>query len=152
MTTVAHTNHTRAARNKFLHIGLWVVQVAIGLAFVMAGSMKTSTAYAELAAKMAWVSAVPEGLVRIIGVSELLGGLGLILPAATRIKPWLTPLAAAALVLVMALALGFHLSRNETSVIPVNVVLGGLAAFVAWGRSRKEIIPARGEVRSSFTL
>jgi putative oxidoreductase len=151
MTTVAHTNHTSAARNKFLHVALWAAQVALGLAFVMAGSMKTSTPYADLGQKMAWVSAVPEGLVRIIGISELLGGLGLILPAATRIKPWLTPLAGAALALVMTLALGFHLSRGETSVIVINLVLGGLAAFVAWGRFTKVRIPARG-AGPDFTL
>ena len=93
MTTVAHTNHTPEARSKFLHRALWAAQIVLGLAFVMAGSMKSFTPYPELAHKMAWVSAVPEGLVRFIGISELFGGLGLILPAATRIKPWLTPLA-----------------------------------------------------------
>ena len=151
MTTVAHTNHTRPTAGKFLHRSLWVVQIAIGLAFVMAGSMKTSTPYADLALKMSWVSAVPEGLVRIIGISELLGGLGLILPAATRIKPWLTPLAGAGLTLIMILATGFHLSRGEIALMPVNFVLGGLAAFVAWGRARKAPIAAR-RTEKSFTL
>jgi putative oxidoreductase len=151
MATAAHTNHARATTGKFLHRSLWAAQIALGLAFVMAGSMKTSTPLADLAQKMTWVSAVPEGLVRLIGISELLGGLGLIVPAATRIKPWLTPLAAAGLVLVMVLALGFHLSRGEVSLLPVNLVLGLLAAFVAWGRGRKIPIRAR-ETAKAFTL
>ena len=151
MATVAHTNHAPATRSKFLHYGLWGAQLALGLAFVMAGSMKTTAPYADLAQKMAWVSAVPEGLVRIIGIAELLGGLGLILPAATRIKPWLTPLAAGGLALIMILATAFHLSRGEAAAVPINVVLGGLAAFVAWGRARKSPIPGRGP-SASFTL
>lgn len=151
MTTVAHTNHAPAARSKFLHWSLWGAQLLLALAFVMAGSMKTSTPYPELAQQMAWVSAVPEGLVRIIGVSELLGGLGLILPAVTRIRPGLTPLAGAGLTLIMVVASGFHLSRGEIGTVPINVVLGGLAAFVAWGRARKAPIAARSTT-TSFTL
>lgn len=151
MTTVAHTNHAPATRSKFLHLGLWTAQLLLGLAFIMAGSMKTTAPYADLASEAAWVTAVPEGLVRIIGISELLGGLGLILPAATRIKPYLTPLAGAGLALVMLLASGFHLSRGELGAIPINLVLGGLAAFVAWGRARRAPIAVRDAPRS-FTL
>jgi putative oxidoreductase len=66
------------------------------------------------------------------------------LPFAT--KPRLTPLAAAGLVLVMLLASAFHLSRGEVGALPVNLVLGGIAAFVAWGRSRKAPIRAREDV------
>jgi putative oxidoreductase len=154
MTTVAHTNHAPAKTSKFLHRSLWTLQLLLALAFISAGAMKTTTPYEALALKMAWVSAVPEGLVRIIGVSELLGGLGLVLPAATRIRPGLTVLAAAALTLVMALASGFHLSRGETDAVPINVVLGGLAAFVAWGRmKRAPILRTKGEpAEVTFTL
>lgn len=151
MTTAAHTNHVPKTRAKFLHGSLWAAQVLLGLAFLAAGAMKTSTPYGELAAKMAWVSAVPEGLVRLIGISELFGGIGLVLPAATRIRPWLTPLAAAGLALVMLLASAFHLSRGEAAAVPVNLVLGGLAAFIAWGRFRKAPISVRG-TESTFTL
>ena len=69
-----------------------------------------------------------------IGISELLGGLGLLLPAITGMLPWLTPLAAAALALVMLLAAGFHASRKEWSGIAFNTVLLVLAVFVAYGR------------------
>ena len=88
-------------------------------------------------AGIAWASQVPLPLVRFIGISELLGAIGLILPAATKIKPTLTPLAALGLLTIMILAMAFHLSRGEAQALPINMVLGGLAAFVAWGRTKK---------------
>jgi hypothetical protein len=84
---------------------------------------------------------MPLAVVRFIGVSELLGAMGLILPAATKIKPFLTPLAALGLLTIMILAMAFHLSRGEVQATPINIVLGGLAAFVAWGRTKK--VPVR---------
>jgi hypothetical protein len=80
---------------------------------------------------------VPEAFVRFIGLSELLGGLGLILPAALRIKPVLTPWAAVGLAVVMVLASGFHVSRGESSVIGMNFILAAVAVFIAWGRFKK---------------
>jgi putative oxidoreductase len=71
------------------------------------------------------------------------GALGLVVPSATRIKPWLTPLAGAGLLTVMILASLFHLSRGEANLAPINVVLGALAAFVAWGRWKKAPIAPR---------
>jgi uncharacterized membrane protein YphA (DoxX/SURF4 family) len=122
---------------------LWVLQVLLGLAFVAAGFPKLIQPYAELAQQLAWVSDVPEGLVRFIGVAEVLGGLGLILPAATRILPWLTPVAAAGLALDMLLATLFHLVRGEGGVGVVPLLLGLLAALVAYGRWRVVPILAR---------
>jgi hypothetical protein len=81
--------------------------------------------------------------VRFIGVAELAGALGLILPAATRIQPRLTALAAVGLATMMALAIPFHLMRGETGAIVFNLVLGSLAAFVAWGRERRAPIEPR---------
>ena len=134
---------SKLQRSTGLHVGLWIVQVLLALAFLSAGVMKSTQPIAVLAEKMVWPGALPEGLVRFIGVSELLGGLGLILPAATRIKPILTPLAAVGLTTVMMLAIVFHLSRGEVSNVSFNLVLGGLAAFVAWGRLKKAPIAAR---------
>lgn len=124
-----------------LRAALWAVQILLGLAFLMAGFMKATQPYEALSGQMAWVAAVHPMLVKFIGVSELAGGLGLILPSATRIAPWLTVWAAAGLVLVMVLAAGFHIYRGEFAAVPVNLVLGGLAAFVAWGRTRAPIAP-----------
>jgi len=83
---------------------------------------------------MKWVSQVSPGLVRFIGVAELLGGVGLIVPWATGIASMLTPVAAAALVLVMILAAAHHIKRHEWPELVPGIVLGALSAFVAWGR------------------
>jgi uncharacterized membrane protein YphA (DoxX/SURF4 family) len=124
------------------NIATWVAQVILALLFGMAGVFKTFTPMAELATKIPWTAEVPAMLVRFIGVSELLGAIGILLPAALRIRPRLTPLAAAGLALVMALAILFHLARGEAQVIGFPIVLGALAAFVAWSRSRK--VPVQG--------
>jgi len=109
----------------------------------MAGVMKSTAPIGDLVTKLPWTSAVPLALVRFIGTAELLGAVGLILPAVTRIRPGLTALAAAGLVTVMALALPFHAMRGELAqAAPINLLLGGLAAFVAWGRFKKA--PIRG--------
>ena len=121
--------------SKGLRIGLWVVQVLLALVFGLSGTMKLALPYAELLKQGAWVEHVPEGLVKFIGVAELSGALGLILPAATRIKPFLTPLAAAGFVVIMVLASALHVSLGQPPI--AQVILGGLAAFVVWGRFRK---------------
>jgi putative oxidoreductase len=66
-----------------------------------------------------------------------------VLPAATRIKPWLTPLAALGLVIVMALAAITHVAIGEPGAIVAPLVLGSLAAFVAWGRGRRATLAPR---------
>ena len=109
----------------------------------MAAFARSAPPLSELVTKMPWVADVPGGLVRFIGVSELLGGIGLIVPAATRIKPVLTPLAGAGLVVVMLLAAAFHGMRGEFPAIAFNAILGGLAAFIVWGRYLKAPIEAR---------
>jgi uncharacterized membrane protein YphA (DoxX/SURF4 family) len=111
--------------------------------FLMAGIMKATQPMAELATNVPWTAVVGMPLTRFIGVSELAGGLGLILPALSRVRPGLTPLAGAGLALVMLLAIAYHVPRGEFQALPMNVILGGLAAFVAWGRFRKAPIPAR---------
>lgn len=123
--------------------GLWVVQALLGVAFFMAGMMKATTAPAELVANgMAWAEGMDPMLIKFIGVSEIAGALGLILPSALRIAPKLTPIAAVALAVVMVLAAGTHGMRGEFGAIGVNAALGGLALFVAWGRwSKSPIAP-----------
>ncbi len=125
------------------NVGLWVAQVVLALMFGLAGAMKTFTPIDQLAENLPWVSHDIAWLVRFIGISELLGAIGVIAPAATRILPWLTPLAGACLTLVMVLAFGFHVSRGEFANLPVNVVLGALGVLVAWGRTRKAPIAPR---------
>jgi hypothetical protein len=126
-------------------LALWVVQIGLALLYFAAGGAKLILSIDELAAAgMGFVTSVPVGFTRLIGILEILGALGLILPTATRILPWLTPLAAVGLSLVQVGAIITHALRGETAMtLPVNLVLLALALFVIWGRLRKARIASR---------
>ena len=126
-----------------MNIMLWIVQVLLAVAFGSAGFMKTTMPIAELAQSLVWPGDIPPALVRFIGAAELLGAIGLLLPALTRIKPGLTPLAASGLGVIMLLASIFHITRGELIVMLFPLSLGALAVFVAWGRFRRAPIAAR---------
>ncbi|GAB3019031.1 DoxX family protein [uncultured Cyclobacterium sp.] len=130
-------------KNKAIHISLWIAQVLLAVMFILAGLMKATQPIEALTESLPWVSSTSLGLVRFIGISELLGGIGLILPALLRIKPFLTIWAAIGLAVVMVLAAIFHASRGEYSGIGVNLVFMAIALFVAWGRSKKVPILAK---------
>ena len=119
---------------KKLHLGLWVAQGLLAVAFGLSGAMKTFAPIAMIAENLPWVLEYPETLLRFIGISEVLGALGMILPSASKLMPKLTGFAGIGLVIVMVLALGFHLMRAEYAAIVPNLILGGMAGFVAWGR------------------
>lgn len=141
--------YTSRVRPRPLHIALWLVQGLLALAFGAAGLMKLTTPIATLASTMAWVESAP-WLVRFIGGAELLGAIGLILPAATRILPQLTIWAAAGLNTIMVLALGLHVYRGEWSALTAPFVLGVMASFIVWGRTmREEIAPRAAQISSS---
>ena len=119
-----------------MDIALWIIQVVLALAFLAWGSAHVFR-FDSLAARprSGWVRAVGRANLRVIGVFEILGAIGLVLPAATGILPWLTPLAAAMLALLMVFAIAFHARRpGEAQNIMLNVVLGVLSLAVAWGR------------------
>ncbi|GAA4248243.1 DoxX family protein [Dactylosporangium darangshiense] len=120
--------------SKAMNIFLWVLQIVLGAAFIMAGIMKTTQPKEKLAGNMTWVNRRTAGTVKFIGAMELLGGLGLILPWATGIATILTPLAAVGLGLVMVLAIGDHVRAKEYNVIGFNVILGAIAVVIAVGR------------------
>ena len=146
MTTTGMVHEIAVAggsRRKGLHVGLWVAQGVLAAAFGMAGLMHVTQPIAEMAKFAPWTGALPEGLVRFIGLVEVAGALGLVLPALTRIRPALTAWAGAGLATVMALASVVHLLRGEPQVLPVNFVLGGLATFIAWGRFGRAAIAPR---------
>lgn len=123
---------------------LWFVQALLALAFLAAGFMKLTTPIDQLAQNMVWVSDVPVWLVKFIGLAEMAGALGIILPALTRVQPQLTSLAGVGLGLVMLFAIIFHISRGEIGFIVPNIVLLALAAFVAYGRWKLAPIAPRG--------
>jgi hypothetical protein len=109
---------------------LWIVQGLLVLIFLFAGGMKLVMPLQELTAQMP----LPGLFVRFIGVAEVLGALGLILPGLLRIRPGLTPLAAAGLVLIMIGAVVFTLASGAVASALIPLVVGLLAAFVAYGR------------------
>lgn len=142
MTTI-DTNPVQPSKS--WNIGLWVAQALLAAMFLMAGATKLMSGSAELVAMgMGWAENAPFLLIKFIGLAEVAGALGLILPAATRILPHLTKLAAAGLCVVMVLAAGVHIVRGEFEVVPVNAVLFALAALVVWGRTNKAPIAPRG--------
>ncbi|MBI5497747.1 MAG: DoxX family protein [Deltaproteobacteria bacterium] len=138
--TVGH--HEAPGTTRAWNIALWFAQVLLAVAFGMAGLMKTTLPMAELMEKLPWTADVGQ-LTRFIGACELLGALGMILPALTRIQPRLTALAGAGFTLLMILAAVFHLIRGEPQALLVNGTLGALAAFVAWGRHVRAPIEPR---------
>lgn len=116
-----------------LNIVLWVIQVLLAVMFVMAGVMKLFQ-YEKAKEALPWVKEYPKGFVTLVGLVDLLGGVGVILPALTGILTWLTPVAALGIAVLMVVAAAFHARRGENQAIGLNVVLLVLAAFVAYGR------------------
>lgn len=116
-----------------MNVVLWVIQGAVAFGFVYSGWLKAFQ-YEKAKASWGWVKDLPKGLVIMIGLAELLGALGVILPQATNIWPVLTPIAATALAIIVLLGALLHISRKEYREIGVNVVFFVLAAWVAIGR------------------
>jgi hypothetical protein len=119
-----------------LNTALWIVQALLALFFVSASYFRVLVSH-EVAVKSApWVADVQPAFLRFIAAVELAGGLGVVLPAWLG-APRLVPLAALGIVLLMTCAVIFHVSRGEAHIIWMNLSLAALAAFVAWGRSRR---------------
>ncbi|MCG5211928.1 DoxX family protein [Streptosporangium sp. KLBMP 9127] len=113
---------------------LWILQAVMAVVFALSGLMKATQPADKLAVRLPWVKDFTPAQVRLIGLVEVLGALGLILPAATGIAPILTPLAAAGLAVIMLGAAATHVRRKEAPAVVVNVVLLALTAFIAWER------------------
>jgi uncharacterized membrane protein YphA (DoxX/SURF4 family) len=114
-----------------MKIVLWILQVLLALFFIFAGVMKFVTPVDQ----MAGPTGLPGWFFWFIGAVEILGGLGLVLPSLLRIKPWLTPLAALGLVIVMIGATVLSLSGGIVAAL-IPFVTGLLLAFVGYGRWR----------------
>ena len=118
-----------------LDFWVWVASALLALAYGMAGVMKAFRPIPDLAKMMVWPGDVPVPMVRFVGVVEIAGALGVILPVLTGILSWLTPLAAAGLSLIQIFAIGFHGRRGETAKsLPINLILLALSLFVLWAR------------------
>jgi len=124
---------------------VWTSQYAIAVVFLSAGYMKTTMAMAQLSHIIPWTSDAPPWFVRTIGLIDLTGGLGLLLPAWTRILPGLTVPAALGCATVLVLAVAFHAYRGEALGVVVNLPLAAIAAFLLWARWKRVPIASRGE-------
>lgn len=117
-----------------MNITLWIIQSVLALAFVGAGGTKLAKDRAALLTdkRMGWANEFSSSQIKLIGLAEVFGGIGLILPLAIGIMPVLTPLAAAGLAVLMGGAATTHLRRKESAVVPA--ILALLSAGVAVGR------------------
>jgi uncharacterized membrane protein YphA (DoxX/SURF4 family) len=129
-----------APRGKGVHYTLWTFQILLALLFLFAGIMKLVTPVEKLTAQAPQFSAT---FLRFIGVVEVLGGLGMVLPGLLKIKTGLTPLAAVGLVLLMIGAVVVSYQAMGLKGVAVPLVTGLVAAFVAYGRWRLVPLPER---------
>ncbi|MFC9065688.1 DoxX family protein [Streptomyces harbinensis] len=140
MTTPPHprTDHSPRA----LTLGLWSAQGLLAAILVGGGLWKLAAPLDQVAEAFAWAGELP-GLLRASAGFDILGGLGVLLPSVTRVRPQLAVLAALGVVALMGSAIVFHLARGEGADTGFNAVLTALALFVAWGRHRKAPIAPR---------
>ena len=118
-----------------MNAALWIVQGLLAVLFLMAGFMKVSLTKEQLKERgMAWTEDLTSGQIRLIGILEILGTVGVVLPALVGILPILTPLAAVGLALIMVGAAIFHIRRGEFTSMLMNLVLFAMSVFVAYGR------------------
>jgi hypothetical protein len=122
---------------------LWVVQGLLALLFLFAGGMKLVLPLEAMQGPVV----LPGPFLRFIGVAEVLGALGLILPGLLRLRPGLTPLAAAGLVIIMMGATVVTLAGGQLAPALLPAVVGLLAAVVAFGRWR--LAPLCGSSRAA---
>ena len=136
-------NALSPARGRLLRAGLWIAQGLLALVFIASGLTKLLLPITELAAMMKWPGDHPVTFVRFIALVDLAGGLGILLPSLTRIRPRLAVLAAFCCTVLQVLAIGFHAMRGEFAVLPLNLVLLPLCMFVLWGRARRVAVAPR---------
>ncbi len=118
-----------------MSVALWIVTALLAAAFLAAGLMKIVTGREQLLERMGWVADFTARQVRLIGVAEVVGALGLVLPAVTGVAPVLVPVAAAALVLLMVGAVVTHVRRGDPAAgVASPAVLGALTLVVMVGR------------------
>jgi hypothetical protein len=128
-------------RRPIMNYALWIVQGLLTLIFLFTGGMKLVLPLKVLTAQMP----LPGPFVRFLGVAEVLGAIGLIPPGLLRIRPGLTPLAAAGLVIIMIGATVLTLAGDKIALALIPLVVGLLSAFVAYGCWR--LAPHRGRTR-----
>jgi uncharacterized membrane protein YphA (DoxX/SURF4 family) len=142
VSTIPTRPHTSPAPVA-LRAGLWIAQVILAATFVGGGVWKLLTPVAEVAEAFPWAGETPTVLLHTTAVLDVFGGLGVLLPSLTRIRPGLAVLAALGCGALQLSAIVFHVVRGEGTEVGINVALLALALFVAWGRGRRAPVPAR---------
>jgi hypothetical protein len=115
-----------------MELAYWITAALLAVFYLYAGGKKVTQSREQLEPMMGWVDRVPMPLVRTIGVLEILGAAGLILPPLVGIAPWLAIAAAIGLVLIQIGGIALHLSRGEAGKIGLNIALLAAAAATAW--------------------
>ena len=116
-----------------MNVALWVMQGLLAFAMFGAGTFKLTSPYEKFVEKMKWAAAWPPGRVKLLGLAQVLGAVGLVVPWATGIAPFLTPVAAGCLLVLMTGAVKTHADRKEPFLAPA--ILAVLCILVAIGRS-----------------
>lgn len=122
---------------------LWILQTLVAVTFIVPGFMKMLLPIQTLSAMLPWTGQVSPYMVRGLGLIDALGGIGIVLPSLLRVKPQLTEIVAVASILLMIIAILFHISRGEASVIGFNIIMIFILAFIAWGRNKKAPIHSK---------
>jgi hypothetical protein len=115
-----------------MNVGLWTVQGSLALLFLAAGMPKLLQPRERLEARMRWTRHATSGQVKLLGLAEVLGAAGLVLPRALGIAAYLTPLAAACLLVLMLGAVGTKLRSGQSPSLPLGAAVG--CTLVALGR------------------
>jgi uncharacterized membrane protein YphA (DoxX/SURF4 family) len=114
-----------------MNTAIWIAQVILAAVFLAAGLMKLTRPREALQEKTPWVEGFTDRQVKTIAALEVLGAIGVVLPAAIGVAPILTPIAACGLALTMVAAAATLIRRGERSHVGLNVVMFALAVFVA---------------------
>lgn len=118
----------------FPRILVWSAQVVVALSFIAGGLVKLVQPIPDLAAMWPWTGDIPAGAVRLLGIVDLAGGLGVLVPTLLGVWPGVTLLAAIGCIALQACAMVFHASRGELADVPVNLVFLLLSALIFLGR------------------
>ncbi|MEN5073124.1 DoxX family protein [Isoptericola cucumis] len=117
-----------------MNVALWIVAALFASGFIAGGVVKQVWSYERYAARLGWPEDFSPGKVKFMGVVEMLGGLGLVVPGLLGIATVLVPVAASAMALYMAGAVTERIRRNEYTELLGDLVFLGAMLFVAWGR------------------
>jgi len=142
-SSLGYVSSTTRSTSKRLNIAIWTVQVLLAALFLFAGGFKLVAPIADMTKQIP----LPGVFLRFLGVVEISGALGLILPSLLRIRPWLTPLAAGGLVIIMSGATSLSMIGGKMAPAAMPFVVGLLAGLVLYARTR--VVPIRERARGS---